>query len=144
MSRVFVDTNTLVYVDQAESAFHVRARAALGSLEAEGAELWISRQVLREYLAAVARPGRTGAAPMTRAEAATATEGFVTAYHMAEDGADATYQLPDLVRRVPRGGKQVHDANIVATMLAHRISRPLTFNLPDFRRFAGLIELVIP
>ena len=144
MSRVFVDTNTLVYVDQAESMFHARARTALARLEAEGTELWISRQVLREYLAAVTRPGSTGAAPMTRAEAADAIEGFITAYHVAEGGADVTNQLLDLVRRVPMGGKQIHDANIAATMLAHGIARLLTFNADDFRRFAPRIEVVVP
>ncbi len=42
------------------------------------------------------------------------------------------------------GGKQVHDANIAATMLAHGITRLLTFNVADFQRFAGLIELIAP
>ena len=45
-----------------------------------------------------------------------------------------------LTRRFDFGGKQVHDANIVATMLAHGETRLLTFNQADFRRFAGLIE----
>jgi predicted nucleic acid-binding protein len=38
----------------------------------------------------------------------------------------------------------VHDANIVATMLAHGETRLLTFNGADFRRFASLIEVVAP
>jgi predicted nucleic acid-binding protein len=38
----------------------------------------------------------------------------------------------------------VHDANLVATMLEHRIRRLLTFNEADFRRFGGLIEVVVP
>lgn len=42
------------------------------------------------------------------------------------------------------GGKQVHDANIVATMLAHGERRLLTFNIRDFRRFSAHIELVNP
>ena len=43
---------------------------------------------------------------------------------------------------VPVGGKQVHDANIVATMLAHGERRLLTLNTGDFRRYGGRIELV--
>ena len=42
------------------------------------------------------------------------------------------------------GGKQVHDANIVATMLAYGERRLLTFNIRDFRRFAAHIEVVDP
>jgi predicted nucleic acid-binding protein len=38
-------------------------------------------------------------------------------------------------------GRQVHDANIVATMLANGITRLLTFNVADFRRFAALISV---
>ena len=41
-------------------------------------------------------------------------------------------------------GRQVHDANIVATMLAHGENRLLTFNGADFRRFVRLIEVVPP
>jgi predicted nucleic acid-binding protein len=38
----------------------------------------------------------------------------------------------------------VHDANIVATMLAHGESRLLTFNGGDFRRFGVLIQVIAP
>jgi predicted nucleic acid-binding protein len=41
-------------------------------------------------------------------------------------------------------GRQVYDANIVATMLKHGIYRLLTFNAADFRRFKGIIELEPP
>ena len=139
---VFVDTNVLVYADQAASAFHAPARAAVARLERDGAALWISRQVLREYLVTVTRPGPTGAPPMTRSEAAAAVEGFLAAYAIAEDGPEATTHLLKLLRAVPVGGKQVHDANIVATMLARGITRLLTFNATDFRRFEPLVELI--
>jgi len=140
----FIDTNVLVYDDQAASTFHVAARAALACLERDGAALWISRQVLREYLAAVTRPNPAGVPPLTRSEAATAVEGFLAAYVIAEDGPIATTHLLSLVRSVPIGGKQVHDANIVATMLAHGIPRLLTFNGADFRRFEPIIAVLAP
>ena len=81
---------------------------------------------------------------MTRAAATAAIEGFVGAYRIAEDGPQATARLLDLVRTVPMGGKQVHDANIVATMFAYGIPQLLTFNAADFRRFGSLIEVVVP
>lgn len=123
---VFVDTNVLVYADQAGSAFHARARAAIGRLEREGTALWISRQVLREYMVSVTRPTPAGVPPMTRAEAAAAVEGFLTAYAVAEDGPAVMARLVELVRSVPVGGKQIHDANIVATMRVHGIARLLS------------------
>ena len=33
------------------------------------------------------------------------------------------------------GGRQVHDARLVAVMLAHNVTHFLTFNASDFRRF---------
>jgi hypothetical protein len=39
-------------------------------------------------------------------------------------------------------GRQIHDANIAATMIAHGERRLLTFNAGDFQRFGTLIELV--
>lgn len=47
-----------------------------------------------------------------------------------------------LCRAIPMGGKQVHDANIVATMLAHGTRRLPTFNTADFRRHGDRIEFV--
>ena len=50
--------------------------------------------------------------------------------------------LASLCREVPVAGKQVHDANIVATMLAHGERRLLTFNSKDFLRFGQRVQLI--
>jgi len=41
------------------------------------------------------------------------------------------------------GGRQVHDANIVATMQVYGITHLLTHNTDDFARFAHLITVVL-
>ncbi len=46
------------------------------------------------------------------------------------------------VEQIPIGGRQIHDANIVATMLAHGIPRLLTNNPGDFQRFAAHITVI--
>lgn len=69
-------------------------------------------------------------------------ERFLAHLNMAEDGPQVTKELLQLLANHVIGGKQVHDANIVATMLAHGITRLLTFNEGDFRRFNSLIEIV--
>jgi predicted nucleic acid-binding protein len=56
-SPVFLDTNVLVYASLALSPFHAAATERLAALEGDGVDLWVSRQVLREYLAAMTRPG---------------------------------------------------------------------------------------
>lgn len=45
---------------------------------------------------------------------------------------------------MPLGGKQVHDANLVATMHAYGIDHLLTLNAADFRRFEPRIALLTP
>jgi predicted nucleic acid-binding protein len=52
---VFLDTNVLIYANVAESPFHQIALRAVESRARAGVELWISRQVLREYLAVLTR-----------------------------------------------------------------------------------------
>jgi len=139
----FVDTNVLVYASQKRSVFHARAVTGLQEARQERRELWISRQILREYLATVTRPQRDQApSPMT--EALVDVGRFDLDFNIAEDGPEVFHQLRLLLARVPVAGKQVHDANIAGTMLAHGITRLLTFNAADFRRFDSLIEVVVP
>ncbi len=52
-NAVFLDTNILVYASIPESPLHLVALNAIQSLEQARRELWISRQVLREYLAII-------------------------------------------------------------------------------------------
>ena len=52
------------------------------------------------------------------------------------DEAEQTFQhLCSLLKRYQVYGKAVHDANIVATMLTYGITRLMTYNSDDFRRF---------
>lgn len=60
---------------------------------------------------------------------------------MADDTAAVTEQLIKLMANFEIGGKQIHDANIVATMLAYGIPCLLTRNTKDFERFADVIEI---
>ena len=138
----FVDTNVLVQSTTASAPFHAEARAALARLRA-GGPVAISRQILREYLAAVTRP-QSWARALTLAEATADTDAFSRRFAMLEEGQPVWDELMRLTRGFAFGGKQVHDANIVATMLAHGETHLLTFNAADFRRFEGLIEVVVP
>jgi predicted nucleic acid-binding protein len=46
---IFVDTNVVVHARNADSPDHTAAKQRLSELQQSGAELWISRQVLREF-----------------------------------------------------------------------------------------------
>lgn len=138
----FVDTNILVYAAARGAPLHERARNALARLTVSE-PLSISRQILREYIAVMTRPQIWGK-PLTLAEATTDTTAFLQRFTVLEDGPEVWDQLIELTRHCSFGGRQVHDANVVATMLAYGERRLLTVNETDFARFAPLIEVVAP
>jgi predicted nucleic acid-binding protein len=61
---------------------------------------------------------------------------------MADNLSAVTNHLLELVEHFNVKGKQIHDANIVATMLAYGIKRLLTFNTADFERYRSVIEIL--
>lgn len=139
--RVFLDTNVLIYASIPAAPAHGHAAAVLHQLRTVGCELWISRQVLREYLSAVTRPQSYGPpTPMPKALANVRT--IINSLLTAEDGPGVTTHLFNLLAQVPVGGKQIHDANIVATILAHGIPNLLTDNVADFTRFSRFITVI--
>ena len=140
---VFVDTNVLLYASRPKANEHARSQAALSRMRQDDTPLWLSRQVFREYLAVATRPQASGPA-LPMAAAIADVHGFHAGFNVAEDGASVFDRLLQLLAAHPGGGKQVHDANMAATMLEHRIRRLLTFNAADFRRFGSLIEVVVP
>lgn len=136
---VFVDANILVYSTIPSSPFHAQATTALGDWRTMGAVLHTSRQVLREYTAVL-----TGkfVPPIPMPTVVADVRHFLKVFNILEDGPAVTTELLTLVTTVAVGGKQVHDANIVATMRAHGVSRLLTHNVADFNRFASVITVV--
>ena len=137
---MFVDTNILVNARIREAPHHDSARDSLERALRGPELLRISRQIMREYLAVATRP-QAWPAPITRSEALDDVRRLDDAFQVLEDGPRVTDMLVDLCRDVAVGGRQVHDANIVATMLAYGERRLLTLNAGDFRRYGNRIEL---
>lgn len=136
----FADANILVYNSTPESPFYETARTALEDCERRGMELWISRQVLREYLSTMTRQVTVGRlqVPFWPDIVADLSRRF----RVADETEAVTSQLVELLGNVPCAGRQVHDANIVATMITHGIPRLLTNNVADFVRFRRWIEVI--
>ena len=140
---MFIDTNVLVYASVPAAPDHKQARAAMAAYSATDQALCISRQVLREFIAVITRP-QLWMQAKTPAEAVQAALVLAQDFNILEDGPVVWDQLVVLCHRFTFGGRQVHDANIVATMLAHGENRLLTFNVADFLRFDTLIDVVKP
>ena len=138
---MFVDANVLVNVRVVSAPDHNSAVARLNRALDGGEIPSVSRQILREYLAVLTRP-QTWRVAVTREELLDDVDRMSRDLQILEDGPQVTETLVRLCREVPVGGRQIHDANIVATMLAHGERRLLTFNTADFRRFGDRIDLV--
>ena len=102
---------------------------------------WTSRQVLREFLAATTRPGAV-TPPPTPDALTQAIRQFETEFEIADKDAAVTAILLDLLKSRTIQGKQIHDANIVATIRRYAISSLLTHNIADFTRYLPDINLL--
>jgi predicted nucleic acid-binding protein len=141
VDRVFLDTNILVYATLQTAPLHSIAQRRIHDLQRAGIEIWVSRQILRELLATVTRPQSfSQAIPIAVAAADVAR--FQSAFRIAEDGPGVMANLLTLCLAIPVGGKQIHDANIVATMQTYGIDKLLTHNTVDFARYQSLITVI--
>lgn len=140
-NAVFLDTNILVYANVEESPFHQLALEAIQTRYEAGMELWVSRQVLREYLTTLTRP-QAFVNPRPIEIVIARVRFFQAQFRVAEDNYQVTERLLTLMEQIPVGGRQVHDANIVATMLAYGVEQLLTHNVADFNRFSEFITVL--
>lgn len=139
--RIFVDTNVIIRATINPAPLHQQARDKLDQLWEQGAELYISQQVIREYLVNTTRPQTySPALPI---------KGVLQQVQRLQESFIVLHEIPSVLETLLRlagtvqmGGKQIHDANIAATMLAHGIPTLLTHNVSDFARFSTYITVV--
>jgi predicted nucleic acid-binding protein len=138
---IFIDTNILIRFTLASAPLHLETGQAVTSLWNNDVEIWINRQVLREYANVLTRP-QTYATPLSAVAVANELRILQSRFRVADENADVTAKLITLLETVLIGGKQVHDANIVATMQVYGIGRLLTLNTADFVRFSRYITVL--
>lgn len=140
VNSIFIDTNILVYATNITSPFHTAALNALQNLANASVPLWVSRQILREYLAVMLRTNF--ATPIPIIALTGQVRAFEAQFQITEDNGTVTQNLLTLLETLTINSRLVHDANIVATMQSYNIHELLTHNVADFNRFAGLITIV--
>ena len=138
---MFIDTNILVNARFPSAAEHHVAREALTQAALSHERITISRQVLREYVAAITRQPDWQSI-ISRSEIVDDIWSMLDAFEVLENGPEVTRIFTDLLLEVDLAGRQVHDINIVATMLAHGEQRLLSLNARHFRHFERHIQLV--
>jgi predicted nucleic acid-binding protein len=140
--RAMLDTNVFLAATDEGRAEHDRALAIVNDWPARGTVLYASGQIMREYLAVATRPAEKNGLGLAEADALANVRAFRSRITLlAEDGKVADRLLALLDENTCRG-KQVHDANVVATMLVHGVSTIVTMNTGDFTRFGRHVKLV--
>lgn len=140
--RVVLDTNVLLTATDTARAAHPRARAALDEWSTRGITLYTSAQILREYLSVATRPVAQNGLGLRQADAVANVRALSERLRLLAENDKVHARLLALLDETNCAGKQVHDANVVATMLTHGIDGLVTLNVDDFTRFQHLITVI--
>jgi len=139
---VLVDTNVLLSATAPLRPLHRPALEVLNDWPNEGAILATSTQVLREYLVVATRPVEANGLGLDGTDALANVAALRGRMRLLVETEQVWDRLQSLVASYGCRGKQIHDANLVATALVSEVSKLVTANAGDFSRFAGEIEVV--
>ncbi len=138
-----LDTNVMWRRFDLSDARHQLVKAALDALIMRGETLAITAQNFLEYQSLATRPIAVNGLGLTRNEANDKAKEIEALFEFLPDTPDIYPYWRMLMESCNVGGRQVHDARLIAVMLAHGVTHFLTLNPSDFRRFAQItvIEL---
>lgn len=140
--RAVLDTNVLLAATDEGRDEHEPAIAALNEWPASGTVLYTSGQILREYLAVTTRPVDHNGLGLAQPDAVANVRVLQARLRLLAETGKVAERLLELLDEVDCAGKQVHDANVVATMLVHGIDTVVTLNVGDFSRFAEHVSVI--
>lgn len=112
-------------------------------MKSQDYELVISRQVICEYLVQITQP-QTYSQPLAYPDVQSKMQIIQRLFKIVDDTEAVASRLLQLLKDFPTQGKQIHDANVVATILVNGIGALLTINLRDMKRFEPLISILTP
>lgn len=132
VGRVVLDTNVLLTACDEGRSEHDRALVVLNEWPRSGTTLYCSGQILREYVTVATRPQDQNGLGLGRWDATTNVRSFRGRMRFLREDHKVSDRLLGLIDDVECTGKQVHDANVVATMLVHGVTTLVTGNTGDF------------
>lgn len=135
---VMVDTNILLTATEVTRLRHARAQDVLQTWP----RLYVSGQILREYLAVATRPASENGLGLELSLALENVQEFLGRLRFLDETRKTFQNLRELLVEIPCRGRQLHDANLVATALAHGVSAVVTENPKDFLRFHGRLTVL--
>jgi predicted nucleic acid-binding protein len=140
--RVMLDTNVLLAATDEGRAEHHDALTIINDWAAGHTDVCTSGQILREYLSVATRPAEKNGLGLNLPDALGNVRAIRERTTLLTEDSKVADRLLGLLADVQCLGKQVHDANLVATMLVHGIGTVVTMNLEDFTRFERYVSLI--
>lgn len=139
-----VDTNILVRQVRTDDAEHLLTGEAIRKLVGRGDDLFYTQQSRREFWNTCTRPAESNGLGMSVAATVAALAAADLVFTRLPDLGGAGFEWDRLVTRYMVIGRAVHDAQLVASMLAHGLTHILTYNTTDFRRYEREIKVIHP
>jgi predicted nucleic acid-binding protein len=140
--RVMLDTNVLLAATDEGRAEHHDALTIINDWAAGHTDVCTSGQILREYLSVATRPAEKNGLGLNLPDALGNVRAIRERTTLLTEDSKVADRLLGLLADVQCLGKQVYDANLVATMLVHGIGTVVTMNLEDFTRFERYVSLI--
>lgn len=137
-----IDTNVLLGAAHRADTRYSIVQAAVQKLWENGHELQTTPQNFAEFWNVSTRPVNQNGFGLTPYATDELLQDLEQSFPILSDSPKAYPKWRRLVVDYEVSGVQVHDARLVASMIAHDVKHILTFNTPDFTRYAT--EGIVP
>jgi predicted nucleic acid-binding protein len=136
-----IDTNILLRLTRPQDSQHQLVKSALTARDQEGQEFYVSIQNMAEYWNVSTRPIERNGYGLPNAGIIEGVEEIERTMVLLPETIQVYPIWRQLVITHAVRGVQVHDARLVAIMLAYGLTRILTLNTGDFERFPEIAPL---
>ena len=136
--RILLDTNILLRLLNPADLEYAIVRSAVDALAARADQLCFVSQNLVEFWNVCTRPGHKNGFGLTGAETNVRAKLIESKFLFLPDTSRVHAEWRRLVVARSVAGVQVHDARLVAAMLAHGVPQLLTLNDRDFARYPDI------
>ena len=141
--KALLDTNILLRMMNRAHPKHAAIGAVLKELASRSVELFIAPQVIFESYVVATRPLNVRGFGFGPNDACQLVRNAMQKLPLLPDPSDLTNRWLQICEDHSISGKPAHDARLVAWMDAYGITRLVTLNPADFRRYSH-ITLIVP